>query len=96
MTGGRDHLSHRLLRVLHGPRGVAVALALLQGALSTVAILGYELGTAALASIAFGVFLTALAAIALLDTARWRPADIPIADQLPYPQGTAVETVGID
>ena len=40
VTGGRDHLSHRLLPALRSPRAVAAALAVSQAALCVLAILG--------------------------------------------------------
>ena len=43
-TGGRDHLTHRLLARLGSPRAVAAALALLQGSLAALAIVGDQLG----------------------------------------------------
>jgi UDP-GlcNAc:undecaprenyl-phosphate GlcNAc-1-phosphate transferase len=73
-TGGRDHLTHRLLLRLHNPRAVAIAVAALQGLLSSLAIASYELGATGAVWVALGVFLAALVAILLLDMPRWRPA----------------------
>jgi UDP-GlcNAc:undecaprenyl-phosphate/decaprenyl-phosphate GlcNAc-1-phosphate transferase len=79
MTGGRDHLSHRILLVTRSPRLVALTLAALQAILCSLAILGYELGTGAVAGLAFGAFAVGILAILLLDTATWRPAGIATA-----------------
>jgi hypothetical protein len=76
VTGGRDHLTHRLLLTLRDPRAVAIALVGLQALLTALAIVGYELGGSAVAVIALGVFLAGVVAILVLDTARWRPAGI--------------------
>lgn len=76
LTGGRDHLTHRLhrlLRRLGSPRGVALALALAQGPLAVAAILGEELGQTTVAVVA-GVFvLQGVAVIVLMETEPWRP-----------------------
>jgi UDP-GlcNAc:undecaprenyl-phosphate/decaprenyl-phosphate GlcNAc-1-phosphate transferase len=79
VTGDRDHLSHRLLLSLDGPRSVASALAALQAFLCAVAIGGYELGAAAVTGVALTVFVLAVPAILVLDSARWRPAGIAVA-----------------
>jgi UDP-GlcNAc:undecaprenyl-phosphate GlcNAc-1-phosphate transferase len=80
VTGGRDHLTHRLLLRLRTPRAVAVALAALQAALSGLAILGYELGASAVAWLALGVFVAGVAAILVLDTPRWQPTGIAVGE----------------
>jgi UDP-GlcNAc:undecaprenyl-phosphate GlcNAc-1-phosphate transferase len=46
LTGGRDHLSHRLLVRLRSPRQVALVLAAAQAALCTAALVLAQLGTA--------------------------------------------------
>ena len=76
MTGGRDHLTHRILLVARSPRSVAVVLAAAQLTLCGLALLGYDLGTAGLAVAAFAAFLAGLFAVVILDTDRWRPAGI--------------------
>jgi UDP-GlcNAc:undecaprenyl-phosphate GlcNAc-1-phosphate transferase len=78
-TGGRDHLTHRLLRVLGSPRAVAVALALGQAFLCGIAIAGDQAGAVALTSFAGCAVVLGLVAIAALDTTRWRPTGIAIS-----------------
>jgi UDP-GlcNAc:undecaprenyl-phosphate GlcNAc-1-phosphate transferase len=83
VTGGRDHLTHRLLLSLRGPRAVAAVLAALQAVLCAAAIVGYELGTAGVAGLALTAFLIGVVAIFVLDTARWRPAGIAVGTPEP-------------
>jgi UDP-GlcNAc:undecaprenyl-phosphate GlcNAc-1-phosphate transferase len=78
LTGGRDHLTHRLLLRLPDPRAVAAAVGGLQALLSVVAILGYELGAGDVAWLALGVFLMSTMGIVVLDSPRWRPPEIAI------------------
>jgi UDP-GlcNAc:undecaprenyl-phosphate GlcNAc-1-phosphate transferase len=87
MTGGRDHLTHRLLLALHSPRAVAAVLVGVQAVLCGFAIVGDQLGTAALGGLAGLAVLLGVVAIATLDTARWRPAGIAAAPR-PQPVGT--------
>jgi UDP-GlcNAc:undecaprenyl-phosphate GlcNAc-1-phosphate transferase len=81
VTGGRDHLTHRLLPLVGSPRAVAGTVASLQAALSTLAIVGWELGSAAVAWISLGVFASGVLAIVLLDDPRWRPDGIVLGDK---------------
>lgn len=81
LTGGRDHLSHRLLLALHSPRRVAGVLAIGQGILCALAILGYELGTGTVAGLAFAAFATGAVAILVFDTATWRPGGIAVGGE---------------
>ena len=76
LTGGRDHLTHRLLLALRSPRWVAIALAVSQGLLCAMAVVGYELGTPVLAALALLSFLAGVAAVLVFDSARWRPGGI--------------------
>ena len=78
LTGGRDHLTHRILLVAQSPTVVARVLAGLQLALCGVALIGYELGTAGLAALAFVTFVAGLSAVVALDRTRWRPAEIAV------------------
>lgn len=78
VTGGRDHLSHRLLPVLRSPRSVAAALAVSQAALCVVAILGARSSRDVLAIGALITVSLGLVAIAVLDTERWRPPGIAV------------------
>jgi UDP-GlcNAc:undecaprenyl-phosphate GlcNAc-1-phosphate transferase len=83
MTGGRDHLTHRILLVARSPRLVAAALAAGQFSLCTVAIVGYGIGSGAVAWFGLAAFLAGLATIAMLDRPRWRPAGIAVAPAVP-------------
>jgi UDP-GlcNAc:undecaprenyl-phosphate GlcNAc-1-phosphate transferase len=78
VTGGRDHLSHRLLPVLGSPWGVAAALALGQAALCAVAIAGAQWGGEALAISGLIVVVLGAGVIAVLDSPRWRPAGVAV------------------
>jgi UDP-GlcNAc:undecaprenyl-phosphate/decaprenyl-phosphate GlcNAc-1-phosphate transferase len=68
VTGGRDHLSHRLLLVLRSPRAVAAVLAIAQATLCALAIAGDRGGAITLGA----------AAIAVLESARFRPPRIAV------------------
>jgi UDP-GlcNAc:undecaprenyl-phosphate GlcNAc-1-phosphate transferase len=82
MSGGRDHLTHRLLDHLDTPRRVAVALAVGQAEASALAILFVQLSPA---GAAVGSIITLLAASALVavevlgqrEQARERPDSAP-------------------
>jgi len=76
VTGGRDHLTHRLLVALRSPRTVAMTLAVVQAVLCGIAIAGEGLGAAALAILALATTLLGLLAIAVLDTSRLRPPGV--------------------
>jgi UDP-GlcNAc:undecaprenyl-phosphate GlcNAc-1-phosphate transferase len=86
VTGGRDHLSHRLLTVLGSPRTVAAALATLQATLCALAIAGARWSGTAVLIIALSAVLVGLAAIAILDSPRWRPVGIATKEAAPAPQ----------
>jgi UDP-GlcNAc:undecaprenyl-phosphate/decaprenyl-phosphate GlcNAc-1-phosphate transferase len=79
VTGGRDHLTHRIQRVARSPRKVALTLATAQLILCAFAIGGYELGYEAVPLLALVAFVWGVTAITLLDTPRWRPAGIAVA-----------------
>jgi UDP-GlcNAc:undecaprenyl-phosphate GlcNAc-1-phosphate transferase len=96
VTGGRDHLTHRLLLVLREPRAVSGALALLQGLLCSIAILGYEIGMVGVAVLGFGVFLAGVAAILILDSPRWRPAGIAVKNEAGAPRTATAKPVSVD
>ncbi len=98
LTGGRDHLSHRILRSLRTPRAVAAALSVAQGILCACAIVGYELGSSAVVGFAFGAFSVGVIAIVWLDSASWRPADIAVGPRRRVRRAEAQATtpVGVD
>lgn len=72
-TGGRDHVTHRLLAKLKSARRVALALASIQAILCAAAISGAEASWFWLALLAVGSLTTGLAALVLLDSPSWRP-----------------------
>jgi UDP-GlcNAc:undecaprenyl-phosphate/decaprenyl-phosphate GlcNAc-1-phosphate transferase len=78
VTGGRDHLSHRLLPVLRSPQGVAAALAVSQAALCVLAIVGGRSSSEVLAILAVITISLGLVAIGVLDSERWRPPGIAV------------------
>jgi UDP-GlcNAc:undecaprenyl-phosphate GlcNAc-1-phosphate transferase len=69
-SGGRDHLSHRLLALLGTPQRVAVGLALGQALFSGVGIAFRQLSPDAAAATAIAVLVAALASIIALETSR--------------------------
>lgn len=77
-TGGRDHLTHRLLLKLGTPLRVSLALALGQALLSGVAIAATRLGNVPTLIGATVAVVLGSVLILVLDTARWRPAGIAI------------------
>jgi UDP-GlcNAc:undecaprenyl-phosphate/decaprenyl-phosphate GlcNAc-1-phosphate transferase len=77
LTGGRDHLTHRLLTRLHSARAVAVALALAQAALSALAIYVTEQGTTPIVATAASFAVVVLFAVTVLETPRWAPPPPP-------------------
>ena len=81
VTGGRDHLTHRLLLTLYTPRRVAAALGLTQGMLCAGAIAGDGLGTEAISVFAIVAVAFGAVTIGVLDTARWRPARIAVGER---------------
>jgi UDP-GlcNAc:undecaprenyl-phosphate GlcNAc-1-phosphate transferase len=96
LTGGRDHLSHRLLARLHTPRAVACALALAQASLCTLAITGDRLGKGPVLAFAAGSCVLGVGAIVILDSRRWRPADAAAATRSVSHQAPHVEASPAD
>jgi UDP-GlcNAc:undecaprenyl-phosphate GlcNAc-1-phosphate transferase len=78
VTGGRDHLSHRLLLLVGSPRTVAAVLAIAQGTLCALAIAGDRGGAAAAMWLALLAIALGAAAIAVLDSARFSPPQIAV------------------
>ena len=99
VTGGRDHLSHRLLPVLRSPQEVAAALAVSQAALCLLAIVGGRSSSKVMVILALITVSLGLVAIAVLDTERWRPPEIAVgarrglthAAEPPSPAPSAVD-----
>lgn len=96
LTGGRDHLTHRLLLALRSPRAVAATLALAQAMLCALAIVGDHFGVAVLGGLAVGAVSLGVLAIAILDTARWRPPGIALRQRNPVRPRTSAPQVGAD
>ena len=67
LTGGRDHLTHRLLGIVGSPQRVAVALVTVQLILCAISLSAAGMGRVALLWIAAGVVIAGIAAIAALE-----------------------------
>ncbi len=68
MTGGRDHLTHRVRRVLPSARAVALTLGALQAVVSVAAVLAMEGGVSFIVIGAILYLLAAAIAIVMLET----------------------------
>ena len=73
MLGGRDHLTHRLFTRLGSPRVVALTLGFVQAGLGAIAIGVVELGEGSILAAWTVWFVTAAAAVAMLETEGWAP-----------------------
>jgi UDP-GlcNAc:undecaprenyl-phosphate/decaprenyl-phosphate GlcNAc-1-phosphate transferase len=71
MTGGRDHLTHRLHTKLSSAHTVALVLAVLQAAVSLLAIVALQLGREAIIMAALVCLALAAGVIALLEKPAW-------------------------
>jgi UDP-GlcNAc:undecaprenyl-phosphate GlcNAc-1-phosphate transferase len=91
VTGGRDHLTHRLLGKLGTPRHVAVAIGCAQASLCALA-----LGAGAVIALASAAIVLGLLAISVLDSREWRPDGIATRRRrmLPDSVGLRVEAPG--
>ena len=67
LTGGRDHLTHRLLAMTGSPQAVAAMLATLQLALCAVALTASEAGRDAILWTAAGTLVIGIAVITVLE-----------------------------
>lgn len=67
LTGGRDHLTHRLLGIVGSARRVAGTLAFVQLSLCALAVAGARWGGVAVLWIAAGAVVAGIATIALLE-----------------------------
>jgi UDP-GlcNAc:undecaprenyl-phosphate GlcNAc-1-phosphate transferase len=72
-TGGRDHLTHRLLSRLRTPRSVVAVMVAWQAALSTVALVSEELGEAQIVAATLAYALLLALAITRLESPTWNP-----------------------
>jgi UDP-GlcNAc:undecaprenyl-phosphate GlcNAc-1-phosphate transferase len=68
LSGARDHLTHRLLRSLHTPRAVALALGLTQATLCVVGLLLFQAASAAVFGFGALYFVLGVAVILMLDS----------------------------
>ena len=82
VTGGLDHLSHRLRTRLGSPGAVAIALAATQVAVSTLAVVAVEYGRTAIIVAAMTCLATGAGAIALLEGPRWAASSGPAREAL--------------
>ncbi|MFL5866236.1 MAG: O-antigen ligase family protein, partial [Thermoleophilaceae bacterium] len=73
LSGGSDHLTHRLLTRLGSPRRVALALAAVQTLLGAVAIGVVELGDGSVLAAWCVWFAASATAVAMLETRSWAP-----------------------
>ncbi len=80
LTGGRDHMTHRLASRLRCPRRVALALGCAQALFGAVAIGVVQLGEGLVVSAWATWFVAATGAVVLLETARWAPAREPLLE----------------
>jgi UDP-GlcNAc:undecaprenyl-phosphate GlcNAc-1-phosphate transferase len=71
VTAGRDHLSHRLRVKLASPRAVAAALALIQTAVSVVAIVAAQIGRTSIIVAALSCLTAGALIVAVLDSPQW-------------------------
>ena len=67
LSGARDHLTHRLLRWLHTPRALALALGLTQAALCLIGLALFQAPTAVVLSVGSVVVAAGAAAVLVLD-----------------------------
>jgi UDP-GlcNAc:undecaprenyl-phosphate GlcNAc-1-phosphate transferase len=67
LTGGQDHLTHRLRARLGSTRAVVVRLALLQATVAAVAIVAFEAGRGAIVATAAAAIVIGCAIVAALD-----------------------------
>lgn len=74
MTGGRDHLTHRMRARLGSPRMVAVALAVAQGAFCSAALLAAELAATPKLTVVLLAAMVAALALVVLERPGWAPS----------------------
>ncbi len=82
LSGGRDHLTHRVHSRLHDPRKVAAELAAVQASLAAIAVLAVLIGSVAIVIVAGCYAIAAAAIITALEmtyVAPTTPAALPPA-----------------
>jgi len=77
LTGGRDHLTHRVSSRLGDPRRVALALGTVQLLVGAVAVGVVQLGEGFVVSAWVTWFVVAAAAVVVLESSSWAPAREP-------------------
>jgi UDP-GlcNAc:undecaprenyl-phosphate GlcNAc-1-phosphate transferase len=89
LTGGRDHVTHRLLRWVGSPRRVALCLASAQAAVC-LAVIGLSEAGRGPVIFASAVYLVAgIAAIWLLETPRWAAGTSPALERFAAEESAA-------
>jgi UDP-GlcNAc:undecaprenyl-phosphate GlcNAc-1-phosphate transferase len=73
VTGGRDHLTHRLLVLVGTPARVAATIAVLQASVASLTIAALEYGRTAVLVTSLGCLAAGLVLVAVLDRPRWLP-----------------------
>jgi hypothetical protein len=68
LSGARDHLTHRLLRSLHTPRAVALALGITQATLCVVGLLLFQAASATVFAFGAMYFVLGVVVILMLDS----------------------------
>ena len=88
LTGGRDHLTHRLLQRAGTPARVALTMATLQAGTSAVAIAALGAGRTTVIATALGCLAAGGVIVAMLDQPRWL---LGTDQRLPEPGAVALE-----
>jgi len=74
LTGGRDHLTHRLRSRVRSARAVALRLAAAQATFCVAAIVAASLGPSEAALVSGGAAAFGAAVVAMLERPEWAPA----------------------
>jgi len=75
LSGGRDHLTHRLLPRLGSARRVALALGIAQAALCALVVVSVRAGASAVLSVAGVLIVAGAIGVAMMDSPAWRPRE---------------------
>jgi UDP-GlcNAc:undecaprenyl-phosphate/decaprenyl-phosphate GlcNAc-1-phosphate transferase len=94
MTGGRDHLTHRVRSVLPSARAVALSLGALQAVVSVVAVLAMEGGASFIVVCAILYLLAAAAAIVVLENQKIEEFGVPVDARARVSTGTGASPAG--
>ena len=93
LSGGRDHLTHRLRRRLSSPRAVALALATTQALLCGVALAMTHLGPVAVGAAVTACIGLGIAAIWALERPSFAPTWVPYEPKVDAVTSSRAETV---